>query len=183
MGLLGPLQERDWCSWCEWGAWNWEGGRDTCSGLPRGVAEVQCCPQSPRGSPPCGCGLGRQAQGEWARPVRPGVLPTCVLVLAGCLLPFPPHPTASATSLRPLTLPCYLRGNLVCQPQGSPFQLLGVAGERGSYTKPPSPRKEIVIEFVTRSKGGRGSPSRSVCHDQVGLVCLCVFFGFFFFKQ
>lgn len=35
--------------------------------------------------------------------------------------------------------------------------------------------KKIVVEFGARSKGGRGSPTGSVCRDQAGLVCLCPF--------
>lgn len=38
-----------------------------------------------------------------------------------------------------------------------------------------TPLGKKVVEFGARSKGGRGSPTGSVCRDQAGLVCLCPF--------
>ena len=151
-----------------------EGRRDACPSSPtspRALAEAPACPQSPRGGPPRARGLrgtGRGLCGQGSFP------PVCrYLPAVSCL--FPPHPTISTTSLKGPD--SFL---LIMRKRGVPAKGFPLPPPWGRRLKrvlyqTPSPRKETVVEFGVRSKGGRGSLAGSVRHDQVGLVCLCVF--------
>lgn len=146
--------------------WSREGSRKVCPGLkqlPQDPGWAPVLSTEPRRGP-------RPDLGNWTWSVP---APACHSLLprsSSCHLG--PH-------LRALTLPANNEEAQSQPARGLPSHLLGWEVQRRSHT--PSPRKGIVLEFGARSKGGGGTPTRSVRHDQGGLVCLCVFFLFFFF--